>query len=194
MPYEDLIQSVESSANERIVEIQERAQKEAEEIIQQARSKENGIKTRNLEEARKILEIERTKQISAIKEERKMQVTKVKDSLFQRAFQIAQEKLDTARLRPKYREHLRLLLQEVLEEMKGQEVVIHIDPRDESLCREILKELQYNSELVLDLNSAGGLIVHSSDGSYRILNTIETRLEKAREHLRKDLFSLLFGG
>ncbi len=194
MPYEDLIQSVESSANERIVEIQERAQKEAEEIIQQARSKENGIKTRNLEEARKILEIERTKQISAIKEERKMQVTKVKDSLFQRAFQIAQERLDTARLHPKYREHLRLLLQEVLEEMKGQEVVIHIDPRDESLCREILKELQCNSELVLDLNSAGGVIVHSSDGSYRILNTIETRLEKAREHLRKDLFSLLFGG
>ncbi len=193
MPYEDLIQSVESSADERVAEIRERARKEAEDIIQQARSKENGIKAKQMEEAKKVLEVERTKQISAVKEERKMQVTRVKDALFQRALQIAQEKLSTVRVRPIYRENFRVLLREVLEEMKGQEVIIHIDPRDESLCREILKEMKYNSQIIPDLNSAGGVIVHTSDGSYRILNTIETRLEKAREQMRKDLFSLLFG-
>lgn len=193
MPYDDLIQSVEASAGERITEIKERAQKEADEILREARTKENAIKAARMEEAKRAVEIERTKLTSTARKEQKIRVNQIKDAQFQRAFQLAQQQLATVRSHSSYRKTFTMLLKEALEEMEGKETTIHVDPRDESLCRIILGEGHINSQISTDLRSNGGVAIYSLDENFRLENTFESRLKKGREQLRSDIFSLLFG-
>jgi vacuolar-type H+-ATPase subunit E/Vma4 len=53
--------------------------------------------------------------------------------------------------------------------------------------------LKMNSQVVSDLQSLGGLTITSSDGTTTILNTLESRLGMAKELMRAEVFSILFG-
>jgi vacuolar-type H+-ATPase subunit E/Vma4 len=193
MPFEDLIKAVQTSAEERIREIRERARTEAEEILNEARSKEEGIKRNSMEVAKHTIELDKIRQIAALQEETKMQLAKKKDELFQRSFEATQEKLEAARREPAYPNIFQRFLMEALQERPEGEGVIHIDPRDELICKNILAELKMNSQVVVDLHSMGGLSITSSDQTISILNTLESRLEMAKEQLRAEVFSILFG-
>jgi vacuolar-type H+-ATPase subunit E/Vma4 len=57
----------------------------------------------------------------------------------------------------------------------------------------VLNELGWNSEIVGDLTSAGGLAVSTKDGKVVVSNTIESRLNNAKELLKREIFSTLFG-
>jgi vacuolar-type H+-ATPase subunit E/Vma4 len=58
----------------------------------------------------------------------------------------------------------------------------------------VLKDLGANYEVIPDLHSAGGLIANTKDETFLISNTIESRLERARELLRPEVFTILYGG
>jgi vacuolar-type H+-ATPase subunit E/Vma4 len=193
MPIDDLLQSVEVSAKERMQEILDRAKSETEDIIKEAKSKEETIRKKHLEDAKKVIDFDRLKTTTALKEEQKMRINRVKDEIFQRAFQDARKKLLSLRNDPSYEATLRTLTKEVLGEMEGREAIIHIDRRDESLIRNILNDLKVNSKIVTDLDTAGGLTIQSSDGTFTVLNTFESRLERAKELIRSDIFSVLYG-
>ncbi len=65
--------------------------------------------------------------------------------------------------------------------------------RDENLCKQILDELNENSEIVVDLTSAGGLNVSTRDEKVVVFNTIESRLDRAKEFLERQVFATLYG-
>jgi len=44
-----------------------------------------------------------------------------------------------------------------------------------------------------DIESIGGLCVSSSDEKITVLNTIESRVERARELLKQEIFGVLYG-
>jgi V/A-type H+-transporting ATPase subunit E len=122
-----------------------------------------------------------------------MWIIKEKDAVIQRAFFDAKKSLDSFRDRPSYKEDFKKMLQEAVRELGGEKVSLHIDTRDETLCRQVLDELGRNSEIVGDLTSAGGLAVSTKDGKVVISNTIESRLNNAKELLKREIFSTLFG-
>jgi vacuolar-type H+-ATPase subunit E/Vma4 len=193
MPYEDLIKAVQESAEERIREIRERARIEAEEILNEARSQEERINQLSLEKTKRALELDNIRQTSALREEAKMRLAKKKDELFHRSFQAAQERLDSLRTDPSYPVIFRRLLTEASAEKQEGEGIIHIDLRDQVTVRQILGELNLNSELVADLHTRGGLTITSPDQAITVLNTIESRMDMAKEQLRAEVFSILFG-
>lgn len=193
MPIDDLLHSVEVNAKERMQEILNRAKTESEDIIKEAKSREAFLIKTHLENAKKVVDFERIKITTALKEEQKMRINRVKDEVYQRAFQDARKKLLSMRNDPSYEMTLRALTREALKEMEGKEITIHINPRDEPLFRKILNELNVNSKIVTDLESIGGLTVQSADGSFTVLNTFESRLERAKELVRSDIFSILYG-
>jgi vacuolar-type H+-ATPase subunit E/Vma4 len=47
---------------------------------------------------------------------------------------------------------------------------------------------------VPDLHSAGGLIASARDGMVVVSNTVESRLEKAKDSLKLEIFAALFSG
>ena len=71
---------------------------------------------------------------------------------------------------------------------------IHVDRRDLDLCTRTLVTLGIRCEALTDIESAGGLVVSSLDGLVMISNTVESRLERAREKKRLSVYAALFGG
>jgi vacuolar-type H+-ATPase subunit E/Vma4 len=194
MPYEDLIQSIETSAHERMKEIADRARQEAEGILQEVRSREESIKRKHADAAKKIIDIKKIRALSQVKEENKMKINRIKDELFQQAVQEAHKKLDSLKKSPAYDAIFRTLLLEAIAEIGTDNPIIHVSPEDEALCREVLKESgKINTEIVTDLAGSAGVIISSPDGSISVLNTFESRLMRARESLRPEIFSRLFG-
>ena len=193
MTYENLIASMDVSAEKSITERIQKAHQEGEEIKRSAEAKAETITASHLENAQKSAEIERNKLIYNAKAENKMRIIKEKDAVIQRAFFDAKKSLDSFRDHPSYKEDFKKMLQEAVRELEGEKVNLHIDTRDETLCRQVLDELGRNSEIVGDLTSAGGLAVSTKDGKVVISNTIESRLNNAKELLKQEIFSTLFG-
>jgi vacuolar-type H+-ATPase subunit E/Vma4 len=193
MAIDDLIKAVEVSGQERISEIMERSKAEADEIIREAQAKDEPIRKRLLENAKQSVEIQRNKLLSAAREKSRMEVAKTKSEIFQKVFDEAPRRLASVREHPQYRENLKVLLGEALKDLGNSDVVLHIDKRDEALWKEILNVSKGNYQIVTDLTCAGGLNVYTRDERFVIFNTLESRLKKAKEIYRPEIFSLLFG-
>ena len=193
MPYEELIEAVEVSAEEKIRDLKEKTYREATEITKEAESKDESIRMRYLEAVKKAVEIERNEAIVKIKEETKMQLIRVKEETYQKAFSEAKAILSSAREKANYKNSFRKMLIEAAAEMAGEEIRLHIDKRDENLCKKLLPELHLTCEIATDLTCAGGLNASTKDERFIVFSTIESRLEKAKELLKSEIFTILYG-
>jgi vacuolar-type H+-ATPase subunit E/Vma4 len=72
--------------------------------------------------------------------------------------------------------------------------IVHIDPRDEVLCRKTLSALGLSPEVRTDITTAGGVVAGLPDSSVIISNTVESRLERAKELKRREIHAILTGG
>jgi vacuolar-type H+-ATPase subunit E/Vma4 len=194
MAIEQLIESVEESAEEKITELKEKASRDASAIRQEAERKIEGIKKKHLDAVKKVVETERNKSLAKIKEETRMQVIRTKDDIYKKAFSEALKNLSSVRSRPDYEDIFKKLLKEVLLEFEGEEIQLHIDKRDEVLCKTLFPELNLNGEIVSDITTAGGLNANTKDGRFIIFNAVESRFEKAKGILKQEIFSTLYGG
>ena len=193
MPYDDLISALKAGAQERITEIQDRAQAEAQKIQKDAEERAQITRSAYLEEAARSVKLERSKLISKAGAERRMALARVKDDLFQQVFARAAQQMTSARNHPAYRESFKKMVREAMEELAGEEIRMHIDPRDELLCRETLREMQRNCDVVTDLTTMGGLNATTADERLMVFNTLESRLQRAKELLKREIMSTLYG-
>lgn len=193
MAIDDLIKAVELSGEERISEIKERSKAEADEIIREAQARDLPIKKRLMEEATESVAIQRNKILSEVREKSRMEIIKSKNLVFERVFDEASRNLASARNHPEYRKIQKKLVTEALSDLGSDGVKFHIDKRDEALTRDILKELNVSCDIIPDLTCSGGLNAYSRDERFVIFNTLESRLKKAKEIYRPDIFSVLFG-
>jgi|381.fasta_scaffold02655_7 vacuolar-type H+-ATPase subunit E/Vma4 len=189
----ELLIAMEESTEERINGIIKQAHQEAEEIKRTAEEKAETIKKSYLDSAEKSFESERNKLIYNAKSEIKMDVIKAKDEMIQSAFVEAKKNLGDLRDRESYKGRFKSMIQEAMHELSGEKARLHIDGRDENLCKQILDELNQNSEIVVDLTSAGGLNVSTRDEKVVVFNTIESRLDRAKEFLERQIFATLYG-
>ena len=189
----ELLIAMEESTEERINGIMKLAYQEAEEIKRTAVEKAETIKKSYFDGAEKSFESERNKLIYNAKSEIKMDVIKAKDEMIQSAFVEAKKSLDDLRDREIYKGRFTSMIQEAMHELGGEKARLHIDGRDENLCKQILDELNENSEIVVDLTSAGGLNVSTRDEKVVVFNTIESRLDRAKEFLERQIFTTLYG-
>jgi V/A-type H+-transporting ATPase subunit E len=194
MPYEQLIESVEKCADDKIRGVKEKAIRDAEEMISEARKKDEIIKKRHLDTVKKTVESERRKSLGKIHEKTRMHLIQAKEAVFVQAFTEARKILSSVRGQAGYEDFFRNLLNEVVHELEGEEIQLHIDKRDEALCKKLLPELRLNCGVVTDITCAGGLNASTSDGRFVIFNTVESRFERAKVLLKLDVYAALYGG
>jgi V/A-type H+-transporting ATPase subunit E len=194
MPFEQLIESVELCAEDKVRVIKEKASQDAENIITEAKGKDEIIKKKYLDAVKKTADKERRKSIAKMNEINHMQLIRAKDDVYKHAFAEAQKTLISVRSQANYENILRKLLKETILELEGEEILLHIDKQDESLCKKLLKELKLNHEIVTDITSIGGLNASTRDGKFIVFNTIESRLETAKVQLKLEVFAVLYGG
>jgi vacuolar-type H+-ATPase subunit E/Vma4 len=85
------------------------------------------------------------------------------------------------------------LVREAVRSMGDGSYVLHADRRDEALCRETLAALKVTAEVRADIVTAGGIVLGLPDRSVVLDNTVEARLERAREHMRTEVHAILSG-
>jgi V/A-type H+-transporting ATPase subunit E len=192
MAYEDLLAAVRANAQEKMKEIRDRAEAEALKIRTDAEEKAQGSRSAYLEEAQRSVQLQKSKLISKAGAEKRMAFAKAKEDLFQQVFDQAARRMASVRDHQGYRQLLKKLTGEAMEELPGEEIRVHIDPRDEPLCREILREMKRNCEVVTDLTTMGGLNATTADERFMIFNTLESRLERARELMKSEIMSTLY--
>jgi V/A-type H+-transporting ATPase subunit E len=193
MSYEQLIESVETSGEEKIRDLRDKADREAVQIIKEAENKEDPIKKKHLDAAKRSVESEKNRLLATANEEIRLQLTRVKDEMYQTAVAQALSDLQSVRNHPGYEKIFKEFLQEAYEELRGEKIEIHIDKRDEGICRKLVSELSINGDIVTDITSAGGMNISTKDGRFVVFNTVESRFERAKVLLRPEIFATIFG-
>jgi V/A-type H+-transporting ATPase subunit E len=193
MAYENLLKSVEESAQEKERELREKAQSAVQIISEDTKNQSAAIQQSLLAEAKKAATIEKNKRIYLTKGENKENLIKTKEANFSKAFNDAELRLSHVRKDPKYPDILKNLTQEAVGALGGETFRIHIDKRDEKLIKKILSELHLSGEVIADLQCSGGLVVSTQNESVKISNTLESRLERVKEQKKLEIYAVLYG-
>jgi vacuolar-type H+-ATPase subunit E/Vma4 len=193
MAYENLLKSVEESAQEKERELREKAQSAVQLISEDTKNQSAAIQQSLLAEAKKAATIEKNKRIYLTKGENKENLIKTKEAIFSTAFGDAEQRLSHVRKDPKYPDILKNLTREAVGALGGETFRIHIDKRDEKLIKKILSELHLSGEVIADLQCSGGLVVTTQNGSVKISNTLESRLERVKEQKKLEIYAVLYG-
>jgi V/A-type H+-transporting ATPase subunit E len=192
--YENLLKSVEESAQDRERELREKSQRLAEEIRADAKRESEAIQERSIREAEHSAAVERNKQLYLAKGAIKENALRSREKIFHAAFGDAARQLSRIRQDKQYPAIFERLAREAAGVMGTAKFRIHIDRRDLDLCTTTLARLGIQCEVLPDIESDGGLVVSSPDGLVVISNTVESRLERIKEHKRLEIYALLFGG
>jgi V/A-type H+-transporting ATPase subunit E len=193
MAYENLLKSVEESAQEKERELREKAQSAVQLISEDTKNQSAAIQQSLLAEAKKAATIEKNKRIYLTKGENKENLIKTKEAIFSTAFGDAEQRLSHVRKDPKYPDILKNLTREAVGALGGETIRIHIDKRDEKLIKKILSELHLSGEVIADLQCSGGLVVSTQNESVKISNTLESRLERVKEQKKLEIYAVLYG-
>ena len=116
-------------------------------------------------------------------------VGNVRESFVDAALDQTRGRLAGIRSTPAYPTVLRQLAQEALAELEGSLEVpgtagIEADPRDKELLENILFDMGLDLKVSYDLHAWGGVIAKSQDNRVVVINTLESRLERAAPYLR----------
>ena len=193
MAYEDLLKSVEESAHEKELELRNREKTAVDEIKSRAKKQAGEIRQAHLDETDKSVTTERNKLLYLTKAENKELLIRVRETAFERAFTEAETRLRDLRSDPQYPAVFEKLLREAAGAIGDGAFVVHIDPRDAALCKKTLVLLHLSSEIRSDLMTTGGVVASLPDNSVVISNTIESRMQRARELKRKEIHAILTG-
>lgn len=193
MKYDHLIQSMEAGAEEKIRDIRERSAAEREEILGKVRIDVERLRMDFLADTRQKAAIEMNKQLYHAREEVNVKVASEREAAFNEVFLEARQRVSQIREMPDYKVCFTAMLDEVLRGLTGEDIVLHVDPRDLELCKNLVRDRGLNLEIHLDLSTAGGLNGSCSDGKILVRNTIDDRLEHAREIMKTEIFRALQG-
>lgn len=193
MAYEELIRSMEVDAQLRVHEVHDQARRSVEETQEAARRQAQEIRERLLAEAGRRIEVERHQRLYRAREEIKAGLAQVREEYLRRAGDLAEELLGRLREDDGYPGVLERLTREALDSLSEPGGRVHVDPRDEAIARGFVDRLPGTPALIADLDAAGGVVIDSVDGRIRVDNTFASRLTRAGEVYRRDLFDHLFG-
>ena len=194
MAHSSLLESVEESARERERELKEHAERTIRDIRKDSEEQAGRIIGRHRENAERDASAERNRALFLTNARNREDAIRAWERLYDRSFSVAGHELAGVRSGPGYPAIFSALLREAIGSLKGTDVRVRIDPADAALCEKTLAGLGTTAEIVFDISTAGGVIVTNKDGTVVIANTVESRLERAKELLRLELFRILDGG
>ncbi len=194
MAYEELIRSMEMDAALRVREVRAAAEAYIEETLDAARRQADEVRAGHMAEAARRIEVERHQRLYRAREDEKAGIARVREEHLENAVAAAREELACRRGQDGYPDILKGLLHEALDTLGEDGARVHVDPRDEATVRALLEGSPRGPPVLPDLETTGGVVVDSADGRIRVDNTFESRLARAEEVYRRELYDLLYGG
>ncbi|HXV46258.1 MAG TPA: V-type ATP synthase subunit E family protein [Nitrososphaera sp.] len=164
----------------------------------------------NLEASRGKLEAERTRIIESAKKQaenlkrqivgsgrlaaRNQELLMIENAV-NNAFEEARKKLAASGNKDSYMALMTGIIEESVSSVGSGEVVIECNKNDAELVRKILADLGNNNAKVSDhsIDVLGGIRVKSADGTMTFDNTLDSRIERLKPLIRKNIAQMLRG-
>jgi V/A-type H+-transporting ATPase subunit E len=198
MSLETILKAIEISGERELAQLGQETETRIQQILAEAEQKAAMRKDLARQTAVSPAASERARRLHQARLEALHVVAAARDQLVAAVLEKARCRLMELRREPLYAHVLQGLIEEAIralgdEELNSGTAVItkqpwlEIDPRDETLVREILLDLDLDLSTKTTLSSWGGVSVYSGDGRIIVTNTLETRLERATPYLRQEL-------
>jgi V/A-type H+-transporting ATPase subunit E len=168
----------------------------------------------NLEASRGKLEAERTRIVESAKKQaenlkrqivgsgrlaaRNQELLMIENAV-NNAFEEARKKLAASGGRESYKALMSTIIEESVSSVGSGEVMIECNKNDAELISKILSDLQKNNPNVQakvsdrSIDTLGGIRVKSADGTMTYDNTLESRIERLKPLIRKNIAQMLRG-
>ncbi len=198
-----IITQIEESANKRIKEIFAEKEEAINKIEKEAEAKIAQIREQLINEAKKTAEGEFVREKSIKDLEFRLKFTKMRDDIIDSYVDKAIEEIKAIIGTKKYEESLKKAIVEGAEIIDEPELVIMCRKEDKKILTKafldditatLKKEKGLSVTFSLSdnfINSIGGVIIETSDGSIRINSTFEEKLKRILTELRKEIGKML---
>ncbi|MDD5748741.1 MAG: V-type ATP synthase subunit E [Actinomycetota bacterium] len=192
MPLEDILRALEERAEKKIEQVKSEAEQRAREIKAEAEKEVSHTRSIRLKKLEGAVRSEATALIYSAKLRAKNITIEAQNEIVEEAFRIVGERLSRVHSDASYSRVFESLLDEALEFTDSSEVVVACRDDDRELASSLLEKRSISSGFAEPLNTLGGLRVSSGDGSIPVDNTLESRLERAKEKMRLEVANALF--
>jgi vacuolar-type H+-ATPase subunit E/Vma4 len=185
----DILKALEDKAEARIDAIAAEAEQRVVEILSEVEKEAARIK-----KVEDQIKSEATGIIYSAQLKAKNVLIKAQEETVDEAFKAAEERLSKLNEQQDYAQVLEVLLDQCLEFFVESEVLVEARADDREHVERMLsaRKIKYRISDT-PLVTAGGVAVSSANGQIIVSNTFESRLEKARDHLRLEISKTLFG-
>lgn len=192
MALDDMLRAIEEEGEARCKEILDNAEAEAAEILKNVKEEAKRVREEYIARAEATMYGEKTRILSDAKLYVKKQVIQAKEEHIEDAFDNVASEFEAMRKRPEYASYFRRLLDETAANAEGN-LIISVDRRDEKVARDAVAAAGLDCELRTDISTLGGLKAITADGRIVLTNTIDSRLERAKQFLKPEVATKLFG-
>lgn len=191
MALEDIFRALEEQANNDCDELLKTAGAQADFIIGEAAEQEKAICAQCVEAAGQNMRVVASKKRNAARVAAQKRLAVTKEAAIARVFETAASKLSLMRQADGYETLFRRLLEEALDGTNGV-VTVLVDPRDKELAQKIVDASGRDGEIRPEITTDGGVMVVFGDGRILRRNTLEDRLQKAKQQAQATVAEILF--
>jgi vacuolar-type H+-ATPase subunit E/Vma4 len=193
MAIEDIVKTLESEGEKERERVIKAAKQEATRIIDLAKEDAERVKEKEMERVSLLLKGETARIFNEAELYRKEETIKAKEKIIDRVFENSALETNDLRKSDKYQSVFENLARESFGRIGQGDVVVSIDKRDERVAQKVLNKLGDKYKLLTDLDCLGGLVVKTANERVIYLNTIDTRMQKARQVIKSEITEALFG-
>jgi V/A-type H+-transporting ATPase subunit E len=176
------------------------AYKESLDNLESSRGKLEAERTRIVEAARKQAENLKRQIIGSARLAARNQELLTIENAVSKAFEEAKKKLQASSSMDSYKELLKHMVEESISAVgDSNAVIIECNKNDVELLRKVVSELQDSGKLQQaklsdqHIDVLGGIRIKSSDGTMTYDNTLDSRIERLKPLIRKNIAQMLRG-
>jgi len=194
-----ILDAIYASGEAQVREIEARAKTQGKEVLEEAEVEAGRLREKSQATAITPAVAARARIIHRARFEAQQIIGNARQALVEAALSQVRESLASVRTTPIYRATLQQLTEEAVTELSASphesaDIQLTVDPRDRELLEAILHDLQLDLPTSVQLECSGGLIAKSEGGRVVVVNTLESRLERATPYLRHFLATLFGDG
>jgi vacuolar-type H+-ATPase subunit E/Vma4 len=190
---DDILRALEDKADTRVDAIKAETEQRVQEIMAEVEKDAERTRRTRLKKVEDQIRSEATGIVYSASLKAKNQLIKAQEETVEEAFRIAEQRLADLHKSEDYPKVLEVLLDECLEFFPEGDVLVQVRPEDRGIIEKLLSEKNRPYSLSeTPLDASGGVVVSSPEGEIAVSNTFESRLHRAKDHLRLEISKSLF--
>jgi vacuolar-type H+-ATPase subunit E/Vma4 len=201
MSLEKILQSLEAEADNQIIEIEQSAQAEIERLRTQAQAEAETVQQKRVAAIQAPLQAERARILNRAHLDGLQIILGTREALIDSALELTARRLAALGTTNGYASLLKQLTQEALDTIGiGGQFCLHVQSCDAALMGRLVQDMDLQCTVAGDLdngdtsqNCLPGVVVTTPDGRISLVNTLETRLQRAANLYRAQIAKIIFG-